>query len=90
MPVRFFYVDESHDAEKFCLSAISLRHSTWQEAFREIRAHRLHLRETHGIFLRTPRVEKYGIHEMFEAALKGVCFLPASPRDPSKLGIVRR
>ena len=53
MPVRFFYVDESHDAEKFCLSAISLRHSTWREAFHEIRAHRLHIRETHGIFLRT-------------------------------------
>lgn len=53
MPVRFFYVDESHDASKFCLSAISLRHSTWREAFHEIRAHRLHLKQTHDIFLRT-------------------------------------
>jgi hypothetical protein len=33
-------------------------------------------------------VKKYEIHKMFESALSGACFRPASPRDP--LGIVRK
>lgn len=36
----------------------------------------------------TPLVKKYGIDEMFEKALSGVCFKKASPKDP--LGIVRK
>ena len=28
MPVCFFYVDESYDRKKFCLSAICIRHSS--------------------------------------------------------------
>lgn len=35
----------------------------------------------------TTNIMKYGIHEMFEEAISGICFKPASPRDP--LGIVR-
>jgi Protein of unknown function (DUF3800) len=35
----------------------------------------------------TPNIVKYKINEMFEDTLSGVCFRPASPRDP--LGIVR-
>jgi hypothetical protein len=35
----------------------------------------------------TPHVKKYGIYQMFEAALAGVCFKKASQNDP--LGIVR-
>jgi Protein of unknown function (DUF3800) len=52
MPVRFFYVDESHDDNKFCLSAISIRHSDWKECFDEVRAHRVRLSTDHGMFLR--------------------------------------
>jgi hypothetical protein len=36
----------------------------------------------------TPVIKKYGIPEMFEDALSGVCFVDASPRE--HLGIVRR
>ncbi len=53
VPVRFFYVDESYDREKFCLSAIGVRHSHWKEAFDSIKAFRQQLKETHGIPLRT-------------------------------------
>jgi hypothetical protein len=53
MSVRFFYVDESFDSEKFCLSAIAVRHSHWKESFDEIKAFRMRLKEDHGIFLRT-------------------------------------
>jgi hypothetical protein len=53
MPVRFFYVDESYDRAKFCLSALAIRHSDWRECFEEIRAHRLQLKRDHGILLRS-------------------------------------
>lgn len=53
MSVRFFYVDESYDRSKFCLSAIGIRHSHWQEAFDEIKAHRESLKAVYGIPLRT-------------------------------------
>jgi hypothetical protein len=36
----------------------------------------------------TPTVRRYGINKMFEATLAGMCFKPASPKDP--LGIVRK
>jgi hypothetical protein len=35
----------------------------------------------------TPNVQRYSIHKMFDSALPGICYRPASPRDP--LGIVR-
>jgi hypothetical protein len=52
MPVRFFYVDESYDEKKFCLSAISIRHSVWKECFDKVRQHRVNLKNDHGIYLR--------------------------------------
>jgi hypothetical protein len=51
MPVRFFYVDESYDKSKYCLSAISLRHSDWKECFEKVREHRVNLKRDHGVFL---------------------------------------
>jgi hypothetical protein len=53
MSVRFFYVDESFDNEKFCMTAIAIPHSRWKESFDEIKAYRMRLKEEHGIFLRT-------------------------------------
>jgi len=53
MPVQFFYVDESYDKEKFCLSAIAIHHSHWREAFDSIKAFRQRLKEAYGIPLST-------------------------------------
>lgn len=50
--VWFFYVDESYDSEKFCLSAIGFRHSVWRECFKEIKAFREQIKRDHGIFIR--------------------------------------
>jgi hypothetical protein len=49
MAVRFFYVDESYDDTKFCLSAISIRHTHWRECFDLIRQHRVSMNKDHGI-----------------------------------------
>lgn len=51
MPVRFFYVDESYDKDKYCLSAISIRHSDWKECFDKVREHRVNLKKDYGVFL---------------------------------------
>lgn len=51
MPVRFFYVDESHDSDRYCLSAISIRHSDWKECFDKVREHRTNLKRDHGIYI---------------------------------------
>ncbi len=53
MPVRFFYVDESYDNLKYCLSGISIRHSVWKECFDKVRQHRVNLKNDYGIYLRT-------------------------------------
>ena len=52
MAVRFFYVDESYDREKFCLSAIAIRHSHWSEAFGAVKDYRARLKADYGVFLR--------------------------------------
>jgi hypothetical protein len=52
MTVRLFYVDESYDPSKFCLSAIGIRHTEWRECFSRVREYRKQLKEDHGIFLR--------------------------------------
>lgn len=52
MSVRCFYVDESYDREKFCLSAISVRHNRWRECFDRVQQHRRLLNQDHGIFIR--------------------------------------
>jgi hypothetical protein len=49
--VRFLYVDESYDSTAFCLSAIAIRHSEWQECFTAVKNHRLRLRDEFGIKL---------------------------------------
>ena len=51
MAVRFFYVDESFNDQKFCLSAIAIRHSVWKECFEAVRTHRSELRKKYGIFM---------------------------------------
>jgi Protein of unknown function (DUF3800) len=52
MPVRFFYVDESYDKVKYCLSAIAIRHSVWKESFDMVREHRVNLKRDYGIYMR--------------------------------------
>lgn len=52
MPVRFFYVDESYDSLKYCLSAVVIRHSDWKECFDMVREHRVNLKKDFGIYLR--------------------------------------
>lgn len=51
MSVRFFYVDESYDDKRFCLSAIGLRHADWRNCFIQIKQHRSILKQDHGIFV---------------------------------------
>jgi hypothetical protein len=52
MSVRFFYVDESYDDTKFCLSAIAVRHTEWRDCFNRIKQHRGVLKQKYGIYLR--------------------------------------
>lgn len=52
MAVRFFYVDESHNNNLFCLSAIGIRHSVWKECFDKARHFRERLNKDYGIFIR--------------------------------------
>ena len=49
MSVRFFYVDESYNDDLFCISAIAIRHSHWQECFTAIKNHRMQLKHDFGI-----------------------------------------
>jgi Protein of unknown function (DUF3800) len=51
MPVWFCYVDESYNTEKYCLSALMIRHSEWKACFDEIRSHRGQLKNDHGLFI---------------------------------------
>lgn len=52
MSVRLFYIDESYDDKKFCLSAIAIRHAEWKECFNLVREHRKRLKIDYGIYLR--------------------------------------
>lgn len=52
MSVRLFYIDESYDNKKFCLSAIAIRHAEWKECFNLMREHRKRLKQDYGIYLR--------------------------------------
>ena len=49
MSTVFFYVDESHDDAKFCLTALGIRHRHWRECFDLVRAHRKDLRSHYGV-----------------------------------------
>jgi hypothetical protein len=48
-----YYIDESYDSEKFCLSALGLRAATWRAAFEAVKEYRSELKESDGILLRT-------------------------------------
>ena len=52
MSVRFFYVDESYDADRFCLSAVGILHREWHTCFKLVQEHRRLLKRDHGIFIR--------------------------------------
>jgi len=52
MSVRLFYVDESHDDQKLCLSAISIRHGHWNDCFKLVREMRVELKTKYGLYLR--------------------------------------
>jgi len=52
MSVRIYYVDESYDAQKFCLSAVGIRHSEWKACFEAIREYRKQIKTDHGVLLR--------------------------------------
>lgn len=52
MSVRLFFVDESYDDNKFCLSAIGIRHCDWHDCFNRVRQHRALLKQDFGLFLR--------------------------------------
>ncbi len=52
MAVWTFYIDESHDNDKFVLSALGIRHSHWKECFAEVKAHRQRLKSDFGVFIR--------------------------------------
>jgi Protein of unknown function (DUF3800) len=52
MSTRFFYVDESYDEKRFCLSAICILDRNWHECFRLVREHRNVLKQDHGLFIR--------------------------------------
>jgi hypothetical protein len=52
MSVRCFYVDESYDQQKFCLSAIAIRHDLWRDCFNRVQQHRRLLKQDHGVFIR--------------------------------------
>ena len=52
MAVRFFYVDESYDTKKFCLSAISIRYIDWHESYTLVRDYRRDLRNRYGLYIR--------------------------------------
>jgi uncharacterized protein DUF3800 len=49
MAVRICYIDESYDDDVFCLTAISIRHTDWNECFDLVREHRKSLKEKYGI-----------------------------------------
>ena len=52
MSVRCFYIDESYNQERFCLSAIAIRHDQWRDCFGRVQEHRRLLKQDHGIFVR--------------------------------------
>jgi hypothetical protein len=52
MAVRFFYVDESYDTKKFCLSAISIRYIDWPKSYTIVRDYRRELKRQYGLYIR--------------------------------------
>lgn len=52
MPVLFFYVDESYDDDKYCLSALGIQDAYWKDCFEAIRQYRVNLKSDLGVYLR--------------------------------------
>jgi hypothetical protein len=48
-----YYVDESYDEEKFCLTALGVKVGTWRAAFDAVKQYRIGLKQTDGVLLRT-------------------------------------
>jgi uncharacterized protein DUF3800 len=48
-----YYVDESYDAEKFCLTALGFKVGTWRAAFEAVKQYRIGLKQSDGVLLRT-------------------------------------
>lgn len=48
-----YYIDESYDSSKFCLTAVGLKVATWRAAFNAVREYRKNLSESDGVWLRT-------------------------------------
>jgi len=52
MPALCFYVDESWDDKKFCLTAICLKYSNWHACLKLIQEHKKNLKKDHGMLYR--------------------------------------
>lgn len=48
-----YYVDESYDDTKFCLSAMGLKSATWRLAFNQVKEYRQQLKASDDVLLRT-------------------------------------
>lgn len=48
-----YYVDESYDDNKFCLTAMGLKSTTWREAFNQVKEYRRGLKASDGVLLRS-------------------------------------
>lgn len=48
-----YYVDESCDVGKFCLSTVGLKISTWRTAFDAVKEYRRGLKDSDAVLLRT-------------------------------------
>ncbi len=46
-----YYVDESYDSSKFCLSALGLKVGTWRSAFDAVKEYRRGLKESDGVLM---------------------------------------
>lgn len=46
-----YYVDESHDDEKYCLVALGLNVATWLESFQAIKAYRSAINKSDGVYM---------------------------------------
>jgi hypothetical protein len=47
-----YYIDESYDSEKFCLSALGLKVATWRTAFDAVKEYRRGIKESDGVLMR--------------------------------------
>lgn len=48
-----YYIDESYDENKFCLTAMGLKSSSWRDAFNQVKEFRKELKTSDDVLLRT-------------------------------------